>query len=224
MKQNRQTTKFAVTTAGLPSVPPIRDGLTEAKRSQILRGARAVFMRDGFDATSMEQVARQADVSKGTLYNYFDGKEALFGALIEDECAMTRNQVFSLDRATEPPERVLTKLGTNFLKSVLQSHQMDMYRIVLAQSHKFPKLGQAFEASGPELGAQALGQYLRRLCDEGVLKIDDEIRAAHQFIGLCEAGIHRRAHLQVEQPSPQKIKQSVASAVYVFLRAYAVEG
>lgn len=201
----------------------LSEGLTEAKREQILGGARIVFMRDGFDATSMEQVAREANVSKGTLYNYFEGKEALFGALIEDECTAMRQNVFSLETATQKPEIVLTKLGINFMTSVLQPYQMDMYRIILAQSHKFPKLGKLFEASGPEPGTKALGLYLRQLCDKNILVIEDELRASEQFIALCEAGMHRRAHLRVEHPTSQKIKQAVASAVRVFLRAYAAE-
>ena len=55
-----------------------------AKRRQILEGARRVFLGRGFDAASMGEIAREARVSKGTLYVYFDSKEALFAALIEE--------------------------------------------------------------------------------------------------------------------------------------------
>jgi AcrR family transcriptional regulator len=54
----------------------------EKKRAQILDGARAVFLAEGFDGASMEAIAHAAGVSKGTLYSYFKGKDELFTSLI----------------------------------------------------------------------------------------------------------------------------------------------
>ena len=58
-----------------------------AKRRQILEGARAVFLAQGFDAASMGEIARAAGVSKGTLYVYFENKEQLFQAICSGQCA-----------------------------------------------------------------------------------------------------------------------------------------
>ena len=57
-----------------------------AKRRQIVDGARAVFLSRGFDAASMNDIARAAGVSKGTLYVYFRHKEQLFEAIVDQEC------------------------------------------------------------------------------------------------------------------------------------------
>src|SRR5438552_1112327 len=65
--------------------PPATVASEGAKRRQIMEGARAVFLDQGFDAASMGEIARRAGVSKGTLYVYFDSKEALFEAIFEDE-------------------------------------------------------------------------------------------------------------------------------------------
>ena len=65
-----------------------------AKRRQIMDGARAIFLAQGFDATSMGEIAREAGVSKGTLYVYFDSKEVLFQAIVEEECQAQAEQVF----------------------------------------------------------------------------------------------------------------------------------
>src|SRR3974390_122989 len=51
-----------------------------AKRQQIMEGARRIFLRDGFDGASIGDIVRAAGVSKGTLYAYFPGKEMLFEA------------------------------------------------------------------------------------------------------------------------------------------------
>ena len=55
-----------------------------AKRRQVMEGARTIFLSEGFDGASMNDIARAAGVSKGTLYAYFDSKEQLFEALIRE--------------------------------------------------------------------------------------------------------------------------------------------
>src|SRR5690606_41476277 len=69
---------------------------------QILEGAQSVFLRMGFDAASMNDITREAGVSKGTIYVYFNSKEDLFVAL----CEHYRHTMFSelidtLDRSEE---------------------------------------------------------------------------------------------------------------------------
>jgi TetR/AcrR family transcriptional regulator, mexJK operon transcriptional repressor len=201
----------------------LRDGLSAAKREQILAGAMTIFMREGFAATSMEVIAKEAGVSKGTLYNHFDSKQALFSTIIERECAKILGQVFDLDKVTGAPEAVLMKVGMGFMMSILDPQAMSVYRSMIAESPKFPELGQLFMQSGPEPGAQSLGRYLRRLANAGVLSIEDEVHAAHQFIALCDAGLVDRAHLQIDKPTPQQVQVRVASAVRVFLKAHAVQ-
>src|SRR3974390_139978 len=70
-----------------------------AKRRQIVEGARQIFLSQGFDAASMNDIARTAGVSKGTLYVYFADKEELFAAIVEEECAAHAEGVFDLDPA-----------------------------------------------------------------------------------------------------------------------------
>ncbi len=64
-----------------------------AKRRQIVDGARAVFLSAGFDGASMNDVARAAGVSKGTLYAYFSSKEEMFEAIIRGEYAQAAERL-----------------------------------------------------------------------------------------------------------------------------------
>src|SRR5215813_10350295 len=89
-----------------------------AKRRQIMEGARQVFLAQGFDGASMGEIARQAGVSKGTLYVYFDSREALFEAIVEEECHAQAEQVFALDSNDHDVEAVLTRLGRAFVKFI----------------------------------------------------------------------------------------------------------
>src|SRR5271155_6011950 len=68
-----------------------------AKRRQIVQGARAIFLAQGFDAASMSDIARSAGVSKGTLYVYFTNKEQLFEAIVHQECLVHAETTFDLD-------------------------------------------------------------------------------------------------------------------------------
>src|SRR5262252_10413588 len=83
------------------------DGL---KRRQILEGARRMFLAQGFDAASMGAIAREAGVSKGTLYVYFKSKEELFEAIVEDQCRVQAEQIFSLDQQA-PVASELQRVG-----------------------------------------------------------------------------------------------------------------
>jgi TetR/AcrR family transcriptional regulator, mexJK operon transcriptional repressor len=201
----------------------LSDGFTAAKRAQILAGAVTTFMREGFAATSMEQIAKEAGVSKGTLYNHFDSKQALFSTIIQRECARIQEQVFDLTEMTGQPETVLTKVGIGLMSAVLNPNAMSLYRNMIAESHRFPELGHLFMQSGPDAGSRSLGKYLRRLADQGLLSVQDEVHAAHQFISLCDAGMVNHAHLLANKPTAQQIRAHVASAVNVFLKAYSVD-
>lgn len=211
-----------------PSMPTqatgLRDGLSAAKREQILAGAMTIFMRDGFAATSMELIAKESGVSKGTLYNHFDSKQALFSTIIERECRVILGRVFDLEAAVGSPDAVLMKVGMGFMMSVLDPNAMSMYRNLMAESTRFPELGRLFMQSGHEPGSQSLGRYLRRLANDGVLSLEeDEVHAAYQFIALCDAGLVEQAHMQGVQPTPQQVQTHVASAVRVFLKAYGMQ-
>src|SRR5438477_12556848 len=87
-----------------------------AKRRQIVDGARAVFLAQGFDAASMGEIARAAGVSKGTLYVYFKNKEELFEAIVDQECNVQAEQVFGLDPHEPDLEKALVKCGIAFVK------------------------------------------------------------------------------------------------------------
>ena len=99
------------------AVRPLQTGGAEdsAKRRQILDGARAVFLSQGFDAASMGEIARAAGVSKGTLYVYFENKEELFEAIVHEQCQVQAEGLFDLNATDSDVESVLMRIGTNYV-------------------------------------------------------------------------------------------------------------
>src|SRR5215813_11386035 len=142
--------------------PPSAD--EGAKRRQIIEGARAVFLSQGFDAASMNDIARKAGVSKGTLYVYFRNKEELFEAITEQECGLQAERVFQLDNANHDVAAVLTKLGTDFA-TFMCNRSTSPVRTIIAIADRMPEVGRQFYESGPAVGITKLAAYLQAQVD-----------------------------------------------------------
>jgi AcrR family transcriptional regulator len=193
-----------------------------AKRRQIMEGARTVFLAAGFDGASMNDVARVAGVSKGTLYVYFDSKEKLFEALIRDERRQQAERLTDCSFETSDVRGALFRFGCRLIEMMSRPDTLAHVRMVIAATAKFPQLGRAFYEAGPCFGARRLAAYMRRMNDEGVLRIADADRAAWQFLELCQSGTFKPLLFRmVEEISASEIEASVGAAIKMFMAAYA---
>jgi len=208
------------TNAGEIGQPSADDG---AKRRQVMEGAREIFMSEGFDAASMNDIARAAGVSKGTLYAYFDSKEALFEALIREERAHQpeRNTMFPDD---EPdPAKALAIYGRRLMAKVIRPENLAQIRVVVAAAARFPRLGQAFYEAGPHFGIGMLTAKLDAFLAAGTLSIDDTNLAAQQFIDLCLGDMLKRMlFMVIDAAHPSDFEVAVDDAVAMFIKAYGV--
>src|SRR5262245_39781051 len=118
---------------------PGSDRQDRAKGRQIMDGARTLFLAQGFDGASMGEIARQAGVSKGTLYVYFDSKEVLFEAIFEEECRSQAEQVFALDSADHDVEAVLTRLGRAYVRFLCEPDRLSPLRTVISIAERMPE-------------------------------------------------------------------------------------
>lgn len=192
-----------------------------AKWRQIMEGARTVFLASGFDGASMNDVARVSGVSKGTLYVYFESKEQLFEALIRDERRQQAERLTELSLESRDVRGVLFNFGCRLIEMMSRPDTLAHVRTVIAASAKFPQLGRAFYEAGPCFGASRLSAYMRRMNEEGVLRIVEVDRAAWQFLDLCQAGTFKPLlFCMVDELSAKDIEAGVGAAVDVFMAAY----
>ena len=199
-------------------------GQESSKRRQVLDGARRVFLADGFDGASMNDIARVAGVSKGTLYVYFDSKVALFEALIREDRKQQAERLVFPDGVADPRER-LSAFGRQLIALMTQPDMMALLRIVIAATGKFPMLGRAFYESGPLYGETRLAERLEVWREAGLLSFADGRVAARQFIDLCKSGLFSPCLFgAAEAISPEQIAATVEAAVEVFMRAYGTGG
>jgi AcrR family transcriptional regulator len=193
-----------------------------AKRRQIIEGARAVFLTQGFDAASMSDIARKAGVSKGTLYVYFKSKDELFEAITEEQCGMQAERVFQLDEADHDVAAVLFKLGSTFAHFMC-NRSTSAIRTVIAIADRMPEIGRQFFESGPQVGMIKLSRYLRAQVDAGVLEIarEDCDIVASQFLESCLSTTFKPVLFNfAPAPAQERIDHVVGIAVRAFMKAY----
>ncbi len=197
-------------------------GTDPVKRRQILEGAGRVFSTTGFDASSMSDVAREARVSKATLYVYFQDKEHLFTAICAERRDRNIAEIISLLDTEKPLPEVATKFGVELMTILGQPFVVAAHRIVIGVAERMPEVGSEFFERGPKRVTTALANYFDHHVAKGNLKIADTYFAAAQFLELIQASIIRpRLYGAItEEPSREEIERNVASALAMFLAAY----
>src|ERR1700733_13500099 len=197
----------------------------DARRDAILKIALEAFLTDGYAATSMSSIAAKVGGSKATLYNYFTSKEELFAAVIGEKCQDVHQLLYEVELEHGDFRASLTRFGERFLQLVLSDEKVAVFRLVTAETARFPELGRAFYQSGPLQGKKILAQYFDRAVAEGSLKPGDTSVMASHFFALCKGEIHHRKLWNVtSNPSDAEIHATIVETVSMFLAAYGAEG
>jgi AcrR family transcriptional regulator len=196
-------------------------GQDPRKRRQIMDGARRVFLDKGFDAASMNDIARSAGVSKGTLYVYFENKERLFVELISTEKREELFSVIQLDLENHDVARVLAECGYQLIEILTRPYYIQAMRTVFSIVNRMPDIGVEFYGRGPQLCADQIARYLRAQVEAGVIDVPDCDVAALQFMELAQTGIMRKLLFGLLQtPPPDEIRRRVDAAVVFFMKVY----
>jgi len=193
------------------------------RRELILDVASEVFLKEGYAATSMSEIAARLGGSKGTLYNYFKSKEELFEAYVLRNCEMHRSQVGELLKVDGDARTVLTAYAQRYLEIFTSEKTLQNWRVISAESAKSPDIGKAFYESGPLQGVRLLAGYLGKAIARGELKIPNPELAAHQLISLIHGRMIKARLLNyIPVPTPAEIAVEVEAAIFVFMAAYEV--
>ena len=200
--------------------PSILSDDDSSKRRQIMDGAHRVFMEQGFDGASMNEIARSAGVSKGTLYVYFADKNALFEAIVEQEALEQGKEVFNFDPARDA-ETTLRDFGRAYIVLLCRPGGGSSIRTVMAIAERMPEVGRRFYENVLEKTINRLADYLQARVASDDLAIDDCRLAASQFMEVCKASLFLPFVLQAAPaPSAVRIAEVVDSATRMFLAAY----
>lgn len=196
---------------------------TGRKFDQVLKGARDVFMVDGFEGASVDDIARAAGVSKATLYSYFPDKRLLFMEVARHECARQADDAVDLIEACCTPQQVLQVAVRHILSVILSDFGQKMFRICVAEADRFPDLGRQFYESGPMMVRARVKEYLEQASARGELNIEDFDLAADQLAELCKADLFPRLMFNIDTEFTEAERERVITgAVETFLARYGV--
>lgn len=193
------------------------------KPEAILEAARRLFIRDGYGATGMDTIAREAGVAKQTVYNHFHSKELLFAAVVRNRCDEMTGVLEDGSIRKGKPEDVLRELGWQFLQALFADNRLPLLRVLIAEAVRFPELGRIYYASGPDVAAKRLASYLDELNRNGILEIPEPRIASEQFYGMLSSHLQMRALLDVDSPaqlSQARQAACIENAVQTLLRAW----
>jgi len=202
--------------------PSRRDLRKQSRRSAIIREARQAFLRDGYAGMSMSGLIATLGGSKATLWSYFPSKEALFAAVLEDAAGAYARDVGEFLRVSDDPRSGLFELCKSLISKIVSPEPLRLTRLVLAESERFPQVGEIFYAYAVGPMETSVATYLNRHMQEGRLRITAPMAAARILIDLCN-GPQARCLWGAESLDEGQIERDAVNIVDVFLRAYGPE-
>jgi TetR/AcrR family transcriptional regulator, mexJK operon transcriptional repressor len=188
------------------------------KREAILDAAWRVFLRYGYGAATMDEVAATAGVSKRTVYDHFMSKEGLFGAIIRRRRDEMLQGLATEELDERDPQAALTRFAARHLGMVMSKPVLELYRVVLAEAPRLPDPARIMFEAGLDRVAERLAAYLAGLMKRGTLRAGDPKRCAEAFVGLLAGYPTTQALLGVRaRGAARQLSIQVALAVRIFL-------
>lgn len=193
---------------------------TDARRQKIIATAWEAFRENGFERTSMKEISERLGGSKATLYGYFQSKEQLFAAVLEQMIGESAEKAFSrLSGECEVGKRLLDFANT-YLAVRLTAEAMAIERALIAEGNRTDL--------GERLRQQFLLPHWRRLAamidqemQAGRLRKADPMIAAWQFRGMIELDLVERGLHGDQTITVHEMERAASEGVNSFLRAYA---
>lgn len=191
----------------------------KARPQEILDAALAVFAEKGFMAARMEDISRRAGVTKGTIYLYFESKEALFKALVRESLAPTIEGVVERAKAYEGSSRdllvlVLSTLGT-FIRT---SDRVVLPKIVIAEAGNFPELARFYREEIVDKGLGLLESIIARGIKRGEFRNAEPAHIARLCIApILVAAFWRTTFAQFDK-APYDYEDFISTHIDTLLR------
>ncbi|WP_454832430.1 TetR/AcrR family transcriptional regulator [Pseudoxanthomonas wuyuanensis] len=196
-------------------------GAREDKRTAILSAAQRLISSNGFDTTSMDAIARCADVSKATVYAYFGSKEALFKMALDDMVRAMPDLGKSMPGLHGSLHARLTSVAHAVLEICADPAMKGFHRMLVRSEQLFLGGPDMYWDLCFERYDKAMQEFLNTEVIRGTLAIPDVASASSQFFGLIAGGPILRALLTGEAFSPgRSLFAYVGCTVELFIRGY----
>ena len=185
----------------------------------ILDAALKVFAAQGYTGASMDAVAAEAGVTKPTLYSYFPSKESLFQAM------MLGKRDAMLDVFEHPSDQGMVAdllvFAWAYADTVMRPEMLSLARLIIGEVQRFPEIGRAYQASGPDHLLRGIMRYLDGQRRAGRLAFEDAELAAQDLWGLILSAPRTQAlYMPDALPDRATLQRYITNGLRVFLKAY----
>lgn len=184
-----------------------------SKESSILEAATRLFLRKGFSGVSMEEIARESSVAKQTLYSYFDGKDDLFRAIIRAQSEGFFALLPPDDDPAQNTEEFLYQVGEAVMDMLFRSDTLELYRVIVAETTRFPELGAYYWEASAQAFIDRLGIFLTKcgLSEEQAKSVTEQFLSYMFGVLLSKTLLNKDYH-----PSKEEKKAHIEQAVSTF--------
>jgi AcrR family transcriptional regulator len=198
---------------------PRRQQNRMTRERQMLDAALKVFAATGYSGATMDAVAAEAGVTKPTLYSYFPSKVVLFQAM------MLAKRDLMLDVFDRPGRKGmvadLLSFAWTYADTVMRPDMLSLARLIIGEVQRFPDIGRAYQASGPDRLLRGIMRYLEGQRDGGRLTFDEAELAAQDLWGLILSAPRTEAmYMPDAVPNREALARYIHNGLKVFLRAY----
>ena len=201
-----------------------RPSRAEAARlgDRIVEIATELLLANGYGATSIEDIARRAQISKRTFYHRYADKRALFGAVIQRVIERIRPPDAAALTAHEGPlDEVLLQFARGILQAALSPQALALYRMVVAEAGRFPDLAAAVAEQGrTQMTIDQVAAFLAQRCGAGAPAPASCHFAAAHFLYMVVSVPQRRALGLGEPMTRTEIDAWACDTVALFLNGY----
>jgi TetR/AcrR family transcriptional regulator, mexJK operon transcriptional repressor len=186
---------------------------------RVLRVAERLFLKKGYSATSIREIAAGSRVSNATIVKYFGGKRELFVQVVAEVTARLIGAA-AIDFA-DLPEQGLNIWGAAVLRLTLEPRMVIAARHIYSDVSMLPKLGQNYYEIGPAKLAVNLSLHLKRWAEMERFPEQDFLAAAEWFLHLLSGGVYHRVMIGLQTAaSDGEIEETVHEATRIFLAAF----
>lgn len=171
-------------------------------------------MERGYNGATIDLVVERAGASKATIYTYFGDKDGLFAAIIEDRAGRILSAFGEIEALEADVPRALSHIARRYLETILSPEVVGLYRLIIAESTRFPDLARMFCRLGPDSVIARLARTFATWRQLGHIDVADPEAAATQFLDAVSGDLHRRALVGIA-PKNRKaaIDRSINAAV-----------
>lgn len=190
------------------------------RRAHIIEAATTLMHSDAFEDISMSAVAREAGMSKRTLYELFDSREALLGAAIEEIGRNLFKPLSELDRARDLPERLCLLLTMDAPRKD-EARKVEFLRTIISKAHLYQAIAISVCENGRGVVVRNIREELDRALEIGEIELADEeiTTAAECLVDMAfHSPVPRLLDPDLPTPTAEEVRERREFAVRIFLK------